>query len=188
MISSADSSTPAARASALTQPRDPTPPSGDDDDGGPKRHPLRTVLVLVILAVVFGGGLYAFWRYTQAQYYVGVTGDGTVAIFKGIPAQIAGLHLSSVDKLSTANIDELTPVAQKLVREGIQSGSEQEAQEQLDNLLDPDNMNLLPACPTAAPPATVDPSASASSPSDTPAPTTDILLPTGPPDCRPGTN
>ncbi len=42
-------------------------------------------------AVLWGG-----WTWTQRQYYVGATPDGMVAVFQGIPGQIAGLHLSRV--------------------------------------------------------------------------------------------
>jgi len=201
--SSADTSTPAARASALTQPRDAAPGDGNggpaaDEDAAPKRHPLRTSLILVLLAAVLGGGLWVGWRYTQSKYYVGVTDDGTVAVFQGIPGEIAGFDLSTVDFLSNTKIDELTPVAQEKVREGIPSASQQEAREQLATLLDPTSKNVLPFCPTPTPTPTASASASAGAVSPTrtpspgvvattssPPPTSDPAPPTGPPDCRP---
>ncbi len=67
------------------------------------------------------------WRYTQSKYYVGVTDDGTVAVFQGIPGEIAGFNLSTVDYLSTFKIDDLTPVAQSKVREGIPANDQSEA-------------------------------------------------------------
>jgi protein phosphatase len=209
MVSSADASTPAARASALTQPRDPAPADRDDDAGGRRRHPVRTILVLLVLAGLVGGGLWGGWKYTQSKYYVGVTTDGTIAVFQGIPGEIAGFELSTVDMLSTTKIEELTPVAQDKVREGIPSASQDEAREQLANLLDPQSKNVLPtvvptATPTTAPPPITAPAAfPTTSPSGNPSPgsslspstsavppppaATNPPLPTGPPDCRPGT-
>jgi serine/threonine protein phosphatase PrpC len=196
MTSSADSSTPAARASALTQPREPVPPDNgvEDADSGPKRHPIRTALILVVLAGLLGGGLWVGWRYTQSKYYVGVTDDGTVAVFQGIPGEIAGFDLSTVDFLSDTKIDDLTPVAQGKVREGIPAVSQEEARNQLQALLDPDSKNVLPYCqtPTTPPPTTAAAPAvpGAGSPtSGIPTPTTavqtpDTVQPTGPPDCR----
>ena len=74
MVSSADASTPAARASALTQPRERGPgraaPPGRAD-AGPRRHPVRTALILVVLAGAARRRPVGGWRYTQSQYYVG---------------------------------------------------------------------------------------------------------------------
>jgi serine/threonine protein phosphatase PrpC len=166
MTSSADASTPAARASALTQPRDPAPPApsnGRAEEAEPKakRHPLRTSLILIVLAALLGGGLYVGWRYTQSKYYVGVTDDGTVAVFQGIPGEIAGFSLSTVDYLSDTKLDELTPVAQKKVKEGIPAQNQADARRQLQELLDPQSENLLPYCPTPTPTPTPTPSSTA---------------------------
>ena len=74
---------------------------------------------------LLGGGLWVGWRYTQSQYYVGVTDDGTVAVFQGIPGQIAGLDLSTVNyEQPGTSLDDLTPVAQEQGRQGIQADSE----------------------------------------------------------------
>jgi len=209
MTSTADTSTPAARASALTQPRDAAPESGlpEDSDVSPRRHPVRTALVLVILAGLVSGGLWLGWRFTQSKYYVGATEDGTIAIFQGIPGRIAGFELSTVDYVSDTKIDELTPVAQERVLEGIGAETREEAEEQLRTLLDPGSRNLLPDCPTPTASATPQvvpeasagpsmspgtspsPSASAGSPSPTTGSQADGIgqtpPPTGPPDCRP---
>jgi protein phosphatase len=185
-----DTSTPAARASALTQPRDAAPGDGNgrgpaDDEAAPKRHPLRTSLILVRRAGLLATGLWAGWRYTQSKYYVGVTDDGTVAVFQGIPGEIAGFYLSTVDFLSNTKIDELTPVAQEKVKEGIPSASQQEARQQLESLLDPTSHNVLPFCPTPTTPVPTTPGATGTQPTTSAAAATESAQPTGPPDCRP---
>ena len=109
----ADSSTPAARASALQKPRAPQPEAEPDREPEAKGHPVRTTLLVLVLLGVLGGGLWLGYRYTQQQYYVGATDTGQLAVFQGVPGQIAGLDLSSVNETSnTTRLDDLTAVAQ----------------------------------------------------------------------------
>jgi protein phosphatase len=150
----ADSSTPAARASALQKPRTPQPaPDTGNYDREPeqKGHPVRTSLLVLVLLAVLGGGLWLGYRYTQDQYYVGATDAGQLAIFRGVPGQIAGLDLSSVNETSTARLDDLTAVAQERVKQGIHAESRTEAAQTLTQLTDddPSNPNLKPVCPAA---------------------------------------
>jgi protein phosphatase len=147
----ADSSTPAARASALQAPRRPQPqpePDGYDREPEPKGHPVRTSLLVLVLLAMLGGGLYLGYRYTQDQYYVGATDAGQLAIFRGVPGQIAGLDLSNVNETSTARLDDLTAVAQERVKQGIHADSRSEAKRTLTQLTDdvPSNPNLKPLC------------------------------------------
>ncbi|GAB3148261.1 protein phosphatase 2C domain-containing protein [Micromonospora sonneratiae] len=172
MATSADDSTPAARASALSAPRpaspepEDDPANGDDEPDRPRRRPLRTAVVLVVLLGIIGGGLWAGWAYTQQQYYVGATEEGQLAVFRGVPGQIAGLDLSTVASTSEAKLDDLTAAAQEQVKQGIQADSRPDAERRLAALTndDPSNPNLKPICP----------------PSDTPAPS----QPTGTPGSR----
>jgi len=145
-------STPAARAATLTaQPRAASPAAAatSEEPDRPKRHSLRTLTLLVVLIAMLGGALWYGWHLTQSQYYVGVTGDGYVAVFKGVPGQLAGLDLSSVDHISTLKVDDLTPVAQDRVRKGIQADDATDAMRILTSLgsVDSSNTNLLPTCP-----------------------------------------
>ncbi|EEP72603.1 serine/threonine phosphatase [Micromonospora sp. ATCC 39149] len=156
MATSADVSTPAARASALSAPRPPAPeePAEDGDDDRPKHRPLRTVAMTLALLVILGGALFGGWTYTQRQYYVGATEDGRVAVFRGVQGQIAGLDLSAVHSTSPARLDDLTLAAQEQVKQGIPARDEPDAERRLAELTsdDPLNPNLKPICqPTATP-------------------------------------
>jgi serine/threonine protein phosphatase PrpC len=147
----ADSSTSAARAAALKAPRAPQPEEPADnppDEPGPKGHPVRTTLLVVALLAVLGGGLWAGYRYTQDQYYVGATDAGQLAVFRGVPGQIAGLDLSKVSYTSTARLDDLTTVAQERVKQGIHADDQSDAQRRLADLTNdvPTNANLKPLC------------------------------------------
>jgi protein phosphatase len=213
MTSTAESS-PAARASALTQPREvpPTAASRELDLDAPRRHPVRMALILVILAGVLAGGLWLGWSYTQSKYYVGVADDGSVTVFQGIPGSIAGFKLSTIAYKSPDKIDELTPVAQEKVREGIPFSSEAEARQELTDLFSPNSQNVLPYCPSptvapsttdtgATPGTTATPGPTVSGPTpgpstsgpgaSSPVPSTTAPVgvgPTGPQDCRPVRN
>jgi serine/threonine protein phosphatase PrpC len=162
-ITVADSSTPAARASALQAPPRPAIPPDDlsDDPEPSRRHPVRTAALLVVLVGLLGGGLWAGWGYTQRQYYVGSTEAGQLAIFRGVPGQIAGFDLSSVNETSAVEMGDLTTVAQDQVRRGIQADNHSEAERLLAQLTDqnPANLNLKPICPPsgAVPAAGVSP-------------------------------
>ncbi|MBO0868408.1 MAG: serine/threonine-protein phosphatase [Micromonosporaceae bacterium] len=175
-----EGSTPASRASALSAPRPPLPENPPEEEHDrPKRHPLRTSLLVLILLALIGGGLWYGWRLTQSQYYIGATPDGAVVIFRGIPGQIAGVHLSNVYSRPTTpvRLDDLTKVAQDRVRQGsIQANTAADAQRKLDELLNPANGNLACPSPSLSPSASLSgsPSTSGSGPPKTtasPAPT-----------------
>ncbi|MFI1992506.1 PP2C family protein-serine/threonine phosphatase [Actinoplanes sp. NPDC020271] len=173
----ADASTPASRAAALKQPPPrPAQPETDnyDRDPEPAGHPVRTSLLVLLVLGLLGGGLWAGWKYTQDQYYVGATDAGQLAIFRGVPGQIAGLNLSAVSETSTVRLEDLTTVAQERVKQGIHAGSVTDARSMLTDLTsdEPSNPNLKPVCSVAS----VAPAVSASVPAQpttaTPAPAT----------------
>ncbi|MEU1687231.1 PP2C family serine/threonine-protein phosphatase [Micromonospora sp. NPDC005707] len=175
MATSADVSTPAARASALSAPRAPAPeePADNRDDEPERRrgHPLRTAAMLLALLVIVGGGVFGGWSYTQRQYYVGATDEGQLAVFRGVPGQVAGLDLSNVHATSDAKLDDLTQAAQEQVKQGIQAKSEPDAERRLAELTsdDPANPNLKPLCPPSPTAGPVSPTPSAAGGSLAPA-------------------
>ncbi|HWS38581.1 MAG TPA: PP2C family serine/threonine-protein phosphatase [Actinoplanes sp.] len=161
----ADSSTSAARAAALKpqapRPAQPEQPSGYERDAEPSGHPVRTTLLVLALLGVLGGGLWAGWKYTQGQYYVGATEQGQLAIFQGVPGQVAGLDLSTVSETSQIRLDDLTTTAQERVKQGIHAASQANARTTLADLTKDDpsnpNPNLKPICTAAGttPPTSV---------------------------------
>jgi serine/threonine protein phosphatase PrpC len=196
----ADASSAAARAAALQAPPRPAQPGPaydrEEPEQQPRRHPVRTSLLLLVLLSVLGGGLYLGWQYTQDQYYVGATEQGQLAIFRGVPGQIAGLDLSSVNETSPARLDDLTSVAQDRVKQGIHADSQPDAQRMLQELTsdEPSNPNLKPICvagsaaPTATAPVTPSgaPSAAGSSaPGRTTTTSAPALAPSTTPDAPP---
>jgi protein phosphatase len=60
---------------------------------GRRRWPIVTTSLVVLLAVVVGGG-YIAWRWSQDQYYVGADSKGQVVIYRGVNQKIAGFSLS----------------------------------------------------------------------------------------------
>ncbi|RLP92459.1 protein phosphatase [Micromonospora sp. BL4] len=182
MATSADDSTPAARASALSAPRPAAPeePAADDEQERPKRRPVRATAMALALLVILGGGLFAGWTYTQRQYYVGATEEGQVAVFRGIQGQVAGMDLSTVHRTSGTRLDDLTVAAQDTVKVGIRAKSEPDAERQLAELTSdtPSNPNLKPLCPS-------DPTAAVGgTPTPTPTPIGTTPAPNGSPSAK----
>jgi len=58
-----------------------------------RRWPIVTTSLVVLVAVVIGGG-YAAWRWSQNQYYVGADSKGQVVIYSGVNQRILGISLS----------------------------------------------------------------------------------------------
>ncbi|MCX4692232.1 PP2C family serine/threonine-protein phosphatase [Streptomyces sp. NBC_01408] len=122
-------------------------PHAYDSDGGyedtydkPRRRrskgrkwTTRTLTLLLVVGVV-GGGLYAGWRWTQTQFYVGVKGEH-VALFRGISQKLGPLELSKVETdRPEIELKYLPPFKRKLVEATISESSLDGAREKLDDL------------------------------------------------------
>jgi len=78
----------------------------DDEFSEPRRRWPVVTSVLVILALVIAGGLYAGYRAVQGNYYLAA--DGThVSIYRGISQKIAFLSLSSVYQKTSVSVSEV---------------------------------------------------------------------------------
>jgi len=160
----ADPDSPAARAAAAQQPPRPAAPAEPEEPAEERRtrHPVRNSLIVLAVLVVLAGAGFGVWSYTQAQYYVGATDDGYVAVFRGVPGKVVGLQLSAVDVKSDTRVTELTALVRNRVKQGIDSPSRTGALSTLRELTDdsPNNPNMLPVCPTPTPTPSETPSTS----------------------------
>jgi PPM family protein phosphatase len=174
-------STPAARASALTPAEGAGGPDGangagrDDDeespDDDPKRHSVRTALLLAAVLVLLVGGLFYGYRYTQTQYYVGVTADDHVAIFQGVKGKVVGLALNKVYTPSTLAVTDLSSAAQNEVRQTIPARNLDDAQKILAGL--GTAPNIKPLCVDVVAPSTPP------APTPTLSPSVPAIMPSG---------
>jgi len=125
---------PAARASAITGPREipkpVAPPPPPPDPKAKRRKRIRVfALVLVVLLLLAGGGV-ATWVVVNKQYFVGEAEDGEIAIFQGVRGSIFGVSLNrqvqgscdpAVPTCDKFYVDDLKELGRDTVREGGES-------------------------------------------------------------------
>lgn len=75
----------------------------------------RFTLAIVVPVLAIAAGLGVWYGYTRNLYFVGAT-DGTVAIFRGVPDQIAGVQLFEVYEKQDTLVTDLPPVWAEKVR------------------------------------------------------------------------
>jgi len=144
----------AAGRAALADPK-PVPQDGPATYGPAprRRRPLRTALVsLGVLVVLVGAGI-GVYVWALGHWFVGVDGSGTaarVAVFRGLPASVAGLDLYRVDHGTDLAVDDLTPAARNRVRDRITADDQADARRILAALRD----ERLPVCPPPGQPTT----------------------------------
>jgi protein phosphatase len=102
------SSRPAERTDVTVVGR-PVPTRPPIDRGGSalaRKTAIRAGAALAVFVVAVVG----LRLYLDTQWYVGVS-DGRVAIFRGIPAHVGGVHLSSVEVETTISAEEAESLA-----------------------------------------------------------------------------
>ena len=107
---------------------------GEQDEPGGS-HPgigFRLLLPVLLLVVVAAAAAFGY-RWTQQQYYVGVS-NGQVAIYRGVPQHLAGHRLSRVVESSEMAVKDLPTYAQDRVNDTISAGDLAQARVILDNL------------------------------------------------------
>ncbi|MDF2846526.1 MAG: serine/threonine-protein phosphatase [Oerskovia sp.] len=111
-------------------------PAGDDSDVRPAKRTRRwiaPVVTVVVLAAIGAGALYGY-RWTQDQYYVGIS-DGQVAVFRGVPTSAGPLTLSTPVGLTGDKVDDLPPYVVDRLRETISATSLDDARERAARLV-----------------------------------------------------
>jgi serine/threonine protein phosphatase PrpC len=82
---------------------------------GRRRWPIVTTSLVVLVAVIIGGG-YVAWRWSQDQYYVGADSKGEVVIYRGVNERIAGISLSKPYQLTGIELAQVPAPYQQTVK------------------------------------------------------------------------
>ncbi|MEX2620201.1 MAG: Stp1/IreP family PP2C-type Ser/Thr phosphatase [Egibacteraceae bacterium] len=94
---------------------------------------LATGLIgLTVIAILVVGGAYVL---LSRAWFVGDE-DGAVAVFRGVPSEVAGLSLARTTETTDIVVAELPPRRAERVRQGVTFGSESEALDFVDLLRD----------------------------------------------------
>ena len=121
------------REPVRTDPR-PTPSEPVQASRGPRRWLRRLILWLVALAVLAAGGFYLVTFLLERSWFVGANEDGYVAIYQGIPEEVAGLDLKDEQDATAIPVDDLPEFLREDVEEGIKVESEDDAREKVADL------------------------------------------------------
>ena len=100
---------------------------------GRRRWSIVTTSLVVLLAVIIGGG-YIAWRWTQDQYYVAANTKDQVVIYRGVNQKIAGVTLSSQYQLTTLQLDQVPSNYQQTVKTAYATGSLAQVRRTVDNI------------------------------------------------------
>jgi PPM family protein phosphatase len=100
---------------------------------GRRRWPIVTTSLVVLLAVIIGGG-YIAWRWTQDQYYVGADSKGNVVIYRGVNQRIAGISLSRPYQQTGVKLAQVPSNDQQTVKTAYATGSLAEVQRTVSNV------------------------------------------------------
>jgi len=98
-----------------------------------RRWPIVTTSLVVLVAVILGGG-YIAWRWSQDQYYVAADSKGQVVIYRGINQRVAGISLSSPYKATGIPLAQVPSNYQQAVKTAYGAGSLAEVQKIVGNV------------------------------------------------------
>ncbi len=100
-----------------------------------RMHRLRQFLGFLVALAALGGLLWAGYSYTQTRYYIGESGNGKVAIFRGIHESFGSLKFSQLFRETSTDVNDLTLMQQDEVRRTIAADSLNDAYIKFDLLL-----------------------------------------------------
>ena len=119
-----------------------------------RRWGRRLVVASVVLAFLAAGGFVAAKYAIDNSWFIGVDEQGTVAIYRGIPDEIAGLSFKEVHDRSTIEIEQLPAFKRDEVEDGIKVESLEEAEatlSDLENLADDPDFQSSASAPGGRP-------------------------------------
>lgn len=137
--SAASSEPPSSSAVSTRTPVSPLrttvpPPPPPEERGGALLAVRRAAVWTAVALAVIVLGVVALRLYVDAQWYVGVS-DGRVAVFRGIPAEVAGFDLSSVVVETTIPAEEAQALAvYRELPEGITADDREGANEIVEQI------------------------------------------------------
>jgi protein phosphatase len=103
----------------------------DDGAGQPKRRGrargpgmrrVRLVFTVLLVLVLLSAGALAGKNFVYSRYWVGFDGD-QVAVFRGVPGDVAGLRLNSLVERSTVTREQVPPAYVLSLENGITASS-----------------------------------------------------------------
>ena len=103
----------------------------DDGAGRPKRRgrargrgmrSVRLVFTVLLVLVLLSAGALAGKNFVYSRYWVGFDGD-QVAVFRGVPGDVAGLRLNSLVERSTVTREQVPPAYVLSLENGITASS-----------------------------------------------------------------
>jgi PPM family protein phosphatase len=103
----------------------------DDGAGRPKRRgrargrgmrSVRLVFTVLLVLVLLSAGALAGKNFVYSRYWVGFDGD-QVAVFRGVPGDVAGLRLNSLVERSTVTREKVPPAYVLSLENGITASS-----------------------------------------------------------------
>lgn len=128
--------TSAGRAAALMRPAGAdAEEEHEEETAGPvrRRRWPRIFLSLLVVVAALGATSYGVWHYARSQYYIGAR-DGEVVIFRGLSQQVAGRHLSQVERRTGLALHDLPEYKRTVVSNNIPAQSLDSAQDVVEQL------------------------------------------------------
>ena len=98
-----------------------------------RRWPIVTTALVVLVAVVIGGG-YIFYRVSQSQYYVAANSSGQVLIYRGINYNILGINWFSPYQQTGLQLAEVPSNYLQTVKTADSSGSLTQVHQTVTNI------------------------------------------------------
>jgi len=100
-----------------------------------RRIPVRAMVWVGVLIIAIVGGMLGLRAWADRSYYVGVDDDGTVAIYRGIPVDVPGISLSTLEEQTDLPVSDVkNPAVRRSLDEGVRLPSLADAEAYVEQL------------------------------------------------------